>query len=54
MILMTENKSQVEKFKEAARELQTDESEEAFDEKLKRVAKSKPVQSGQNREKPKQ
>jgi len=33
-------KSQAEKFKEAARELETDDSEEAFDRALKRVAKS--------------
>jgi len=32
-------KSQVEKFREAARELETDDSEEAFDEKLKKIAK---------------
>ncbi|MER9630408.1 hypothetical protein [Mesorhizobium sp. M0296] len=35
-------KSQVEKFKEAARELKTDESEEAFDRVLKKVVKSPP------------
>lgn len=32
-------KEQIDKFKEAARELQTDDREEAFDEKLKRVAR---------------
>lgn len=31
-------KSQFEKFKDAARELETDDREEAFDEKLKKVA----------------
>lgn len=31
--------SQIDKFKEAARELETDDSEEAFDAKLKKVAK---------------
>ncbi|MER8536666.1 hypothetical protein NKH61_27635 [Mesorhizobium sp. M1005] len=35
-------KPQVEKFKEAARELETDQSEEAFDRVLKKVAKSPP------------
>lgn len=35
-------KPQVEKFKEAARELETDQSEEAFDRALKKVAKSPP------------
>lgn len=34
------DKSQVEKFKQAARELETDESEEAFDRVLKKVAKA--------------
>lgn len=33
--------SQIDKFKEAARELETDDSEAAFDAKLKKVAKSK-------------
>jgi hypothetical protein len=33
-----EKKSQVEKFKEAARDLGTDDSEEAFDAKLKKIA----------------
>lgn len=33
-------KSQVDKFREAARELETDDSEERFDERLKRVAKA--------------
>ena len=35
-------KSQVEKFCEAARELETDQSEEAFDRALKKVAKAPP------------
>ena len=30
---------QIDKFKEAARELETDDREEAFDEKLKKVAR---------------
>lgn len=38
---MTAAKSQVDKFKDAARELETDDREEAFDEKLKKVAKAK-------------
>lgn len=33
-------KSQAEKFKKAARELETDDSEEAFDRALKKVAKA--------------
>lgn len=32
--------TQIDKFKEAAREAGTDDSEEHFDEKLKRVAKA--------------
>ncbi|MER9361679.1 DNA-binding protein [Mesorhizobium sp. M0500] len=39
--LKTEPK-QIDKFREAARELQTDQSEEAFDRVLKKVAKSPP------------
>ncbi|GAA5081529.1 hypothetical protein N0B44_27760 [Roseibacterium beibuensis] len=35
-------KSQLDKFKEAARQLETDDDEERFDEKLKRLAKQKP------------
>jgi hypothetical protein len=34
--------AQIEKFKQAARELKTDESEEAFDRVLKKVAKAPP------------
>lgn len=36
----TEKKKQIDKFREAARELETDDSEEAFDHVLKRVAKA--------------
>ena len=36
-------KSQSNKFKEAARELEADESEAHWDERLKRVVKLKPV-----------
>ena len=36
---VTPGKSQIDKFKEAARDLETDDSEEAFDAKLKKVAK---------------
>lgn len=36
----TDSKSQVERFREAAKALETDDREEAFDEKLKKVAKS--------------
>lgn len=37
--------SQVDKFKEAARELECDEDEERWDERLKKVAKGKPEKS---------
>lgn len=39
---MTESQkqSQLDKFKEAARELGTDDREEAFDEKLRKIARS--------------
>lgn len=39
---MTEPKSQSEKFKEAARELECDEDEARWDERLKKIAKQKP------------
>ena len=35
-------KSQLDKFKEAARQLATDDDEERFDEKLRKLAKQKP------------
>jgi hypothetical protein len=37
-------KTQVDKFREVARELETDDSEEAFDAKLKKIAKAPPPQ----------
>ncbi|MBY5395912.1 hypothetical protein HFN01_13885 [Rhizobium leguminosarum] len=36
------NKSQVDKFKEAARELETDNDEKRFDERLGKIAKALP------------
>jgi len=39
---MTKQTSQLDKFREAARQLETDDDESRFDEKLKRVAKAKP------------
>ena len=39
---MTKNKSQLDKFKEAARAIETDEDEDRFNKKLKRVAEAKP------------
>lgn len=40
---MTEQKSQSDKFKEAAREIGADEDEARWDERLKKIAKAKPV-----------
>ena len=37
-----ENQNQIERFKEAARQLEADDDEKRFDEKLKRLAKQKP------------
>jgi hypothetical protein len=36
------NKSQLDRFKEAARELETDDDEKRFNEKLRKLAKQKP------------
>jgi hypothetical protein len=41
--LVTESKSQIEKFKEAARELEADEDEVHWDERLKKMVKQKPA-----------
>jgi hypothetical protein len=35
-------KSQLDRFKEAARELETDDDEDRFNERLKKLAKQKP------------
>jgi hypothetical protein len=39
---MAETKSQSDKFKEAARELEADEDEARWKERLKKIAKTKP------------
>jgi hypothetical protein len=39
---MPKSKSQVEKFREAARELETDDDEKRFDEPLAKIARQKP------------
>ena len=39
---MAIDRPQLDKFKEAARELEADESEQHWDERLKRVVKGKP------------
>jgi hypothetical protein len=43
------DKPQIDKFREAARELETDDREEAFDAALKRVAKAPPPKDGANK-----
>lgn len=45
-------KSQLDKFHEAARELGTDESEEAFDRVLKKVGSAKPAPLEKPKQKP--
>jgi hypothetical protein len=45
----TKEISQIDRFKEAARQLEADESESAFDEKLKAVAKHKPKPQPENK-----
>ena len=40
---MTDNKSQLDKFKAAARELETDDDEARFDERVRKLVKHKPV-----------
>ena len=42
MIDERNGKSQIDKFKEAARQLETDDSEERFEERLKKIVKQKP------------
>ena len=40
--MTTTDKSQLDKFKEAARQLETDDDEERFEERLKKLVKQKP------------
>ena len=39
---MTDKPSQLDKFKEAARQLETDDDEARFDERMKKLLKQKP------------
>jgi len=41
--MATPKKSQIEKFKQAARDLETDDSEKRFNERLGKIAKQKPA-----------
>ena len=45
--------SQLDKFKEAARELECDEDEATFEDKLRHIAKSDPPKAGEQSEKDK-
>ena len=38
------DKSQLDKFKEAARDLETDDDEARFDDRLRKIVKHKPVE----------
>lgn len=40
---MADQKTQLEKFKEAARDLETDDDEARFDERMRKIVKHKPV-----------
>ena len=39
---MSDKKSQLDRFKEAARQLETDDDEDRFEERLKKLVKQKP------------
>lgn len=41
---MTDQKNQLEKFKEAARELETDDDSKRFEERVRKLVKHKPVE----------
>ena len=43
MRLMAKAQKQIDKFKQAARELETDDDEKRFNEKLGKIAKQKPA-----------
>lgn len=46
--MSSDNKTQLDKFKEAARQLETDDDEARFDEKLRKLAKQKPKDGGKD------
>jgi hypothetical protein len=49
---MAKAKSQIDKFKEAARELETDDSEKRFNERLGKIARQKPQVEPKPKKKP--
>ena len=42
--MMADDKTQLDKFKEAARELEADDDEARFDERVKKLMRHKPVE----------
>ena len=46
---MSEKKTQLDRFKEAARQLETDDDEERFNEKLRKLVKEKPTPAPKER-----
>ncbi len=48
MAKQDEHKSQIDKFREAARELETDNDEARFDATLERIAKAPPPKDGKD------
>jgi hypothetical protein len=47
---MTEPKTQLDKFREAARDLETDDDEARFDERVRKLVKHKPVEKSDQRD----
>ena len=47
---MTPDKKQIDKFREAARQLETDDDEKRFDERLGKIAKSPPPDTRKERD----
>lgn len=43
---MSDKKSQLERFKEAARQLEADDDEERFEKRLKKLVKDRPADKG--------
>ncbi|WP_268747937.1 hypothetical protein [Sphingomonas sp. ERG5] len=41
---MSDDKTQLDKFREAARDLETDDDEARFDDRLRKIVKHKPVE----------
>ena len=50
LAIMTQPKSQIDKFREADRQLETDDDEKRFDERLGKIAKVPPPKSNKTKE----